>query len=186
VRRYHPDAGAAPSPASVRPLGGADIVRLNEAWRVLRDPTLRRRYDASLRPPPVAVPVSFYDREGWGQMLDPVFAPVERRPRPPVHRSRRQRIVTRAVVAAVLVLAVGAVVALSGSARGTSAPPALSVPVGSCVTIPVGADARVVPCGRANDGAVVAPVTRTGACPRGAVARSLEAGGRPDVCLAPR
>jgi hypothetical protein len=123
-------------------------------------------------------------------MLDPVFAPVKRRPRTPVYRSRRQRIWTRALFAAAVVLALGAVVALSGFARsgtgGSSAPPELSVPAGSCVTIPVGADAKVVPCGQANDGAVVAPVARTGACPRGAVARSLEAGGNPDACLVSR
>ena len=44
--KYHPDvAGSGQREAATR-----RMQQLNEAYRVLRDPKLRRRYDASLQP----------------------------------------------------------------------------------------------------------------------------------------
>lgn len=188
MRRNHPDARDAPGALLV---GGADIVRLNEAWRVLRDPALRHRYDASLRPAP-AVPLRFDDREGWGEIFDPVYAPVPRRPRPSVVRgSLAGRVPRRVLLVVGVLVALAAIVvftayASGGSSSGASGTAPSAAPVGSCITIPVGQVAKVVPCGQTNDGIVVAPVAATATCPRGAVARALEPGGWPDVCLVPR
>lgn len=190
MRRSHPDARGAPGSLLV---GGADIVRLNEAWRVLRDPALRHRYDATLRTAPV-VPLRFDDREGWGEIFDPVYAPVHRRPRRSVVRSHaslfgrvpRRVLLVVGVLVALAAIAVFTAYAGGGSSSGASGTAPSVVPVGSCITIPVGQVAKVVPCGQTNDGIVVAPVAATAACPRGAVARAIEPGGRADVCLVPR
>lgn len=191
ARRYHPDARNTSGALTV--VGAADIVRVNEAWRVLRDPTLRRQYDATLRSRPV-VPLRFDDREGWGELFDPIYTPVQRRPRPPVLRPGRRvlggRVSIRALLVAGLLVGLAMILVFTAYAGG-GGPGGVSgsgstAPVGSCVTIPAGQPAKLLPCGQTNDGMVVAPVNDGRSCPRGAVPRALEPGAGPSVCLVPR
>lgn len=73
AKRLHPDAGSASAEA---------MVRLNQAYDVLKDPARRRAYDAELSAPPRPLPPRPSPREPVGDALDylaKVFGPLDAR-----------------------------------------------------------------------------------------------------------
>jgi molecular chaperone DnaJ len=64
--KYHPDR----SPAEHRVQSTRKMQRINEAYRVLKDPETRRRYDATLPPPGASGWDQFWDRGLVGLFAD--------------------------------------------------------------------------------------------------------------------
>ena len=99
ARKHHPDAGAAPSPA---------MARMNEAWRILRDPGRRAAWDRAhtvVEPAPWMAP---------GMPSQPRMRRPQREEAPPAPMERPQR-VAAAVLGALAIVAL-VVAALTFSA----------------------------------------------------------------------
>lgn len=64
--KYHPDR----SPAERQAQATRKMQRINEAYRVLKDPVARRRYDATLPPPGDSGWDQFWDRGLVGLFAD--------------------------------------------------------------------------------------------------------------------
>ena len=64
--KHHPDRSAPEN----RSVSTRKMQRINEAYRVLKDPELRRRYDATLPPPGASGWDQFWDRGLVGLFAD--------------------------------------------------------------------------------------------------------------------
>lgn len=149
ARRLHPDAAG--STASL------EMARLNEAWRVLRDPGRRALYDASLRGPAPASaprPAARPDEDEAG------FVPAP-------HGARWAIPLPWVLVLGVFVLifVFTAYAASSGRSGGNEVDGLLRT--GSCVRVLPGAVAIEVPCDAPNDGTVVGLPPFESPCPAG-------------------
>ena len=151
ARVHHPDQ-AGPNGS------GTSMAAINEAYRVLRDPTTRSRYDADLRLGRSAVGVSTTTRPRTTR--PPMFTPHPM-DTTPAHYPWK-------LVAAMA--AVGACVVLIGAALYEPAEPARLdnlLGVGSCVEIESNNDVREASCDGANDLVVHTIVDFDQACPTG-------------------
>jgi len=130
---------------------------LNEAYRVLRDPVLRSRYDSDRR---------LRGSSAAGATSTPrTSAPSYTRPPTPDPTPARYPWKLVAGMAAV-----GAAVVIAGAAfyePGDPQPPDNVLGVGSCVAIEPNNDVREVNCGGANDLVVRELVPMDGTCPQG-------------------
>lgn len=169
ARRYHPDSGRSDAAA---------MAGINEAYRILRDPARRARYDASLRPAPGAAARSEPSRSA---SEPPRSAPV--RSTFPPSAPGPARFPWKLVV---FMFTVGAavVLVLAALSEPSSPPPADNVlEPGSCVQLEPNGDAREVVCGRAELERIVAALVPFGeACPDGTEAHRDQQG-RGTACL---
>jgi curved DNA-binding protein CbpA len=124
---------------------------VNEAWRVLRDPTARRAYDASLAPPPPL------------EDVDPMDVPFHA---PEAEPGDVGVAIARALpwVAILVVLALIFLVTAVANRSGRDESEDL---VGRCVRLERASEVEVVPCTEANDGRVELVVDRPALCPDG-------------------
>lgn len=194
ARMLHPDHLATVHLSDEdRDLAERRIREVNEAWRVLGDPTRRSRYDATLGDVVTNVPWSPFppgtpgDPEAWDR--------VAPRPSPGV-RTGNVRVIRRSEAPAkpfhggvlfalgvIVLVGVLLVVLLAGHGGGGVPPPAAST--GSCVRIDPGPTSRVVPCTTPNDGRIVAFTSERSGCPSGAEVRRLTVGDTELACLVP-
>ena len=172
VRSLHPDARSRSSDPEADREADAALRRLNNAWEVLRDPPRRRSYDNQVFAGPGS-PASPHGRFGPAAPSseeDWVGSDAGTRPH------FRWWIVAVAVLLAVFVFS-----AYAGSPTNTDAP--RSSTVGRCLARQPGVDA-VVDCAAANEGRIVAEISRTATCPSGS--RAVPAfGGSRVLCLVP-
>jgi hypothetical protein len=185
ARLFHPDRthGATPGDAEAAARRMQDV---NEAWRVLRDPSSRAAYDRALsgarlppsrppRPPrPTAAP---YEDDADDDDLD---RPYPQRPAEPGDIGVTVVRGLPWVAVAVVLAAIFVFTAFAGRGDGTSSPRDL---IGKCVGSDVARTLESVPCGGPNDGLVVLVVDRASLCPNGSESRSI-AGNR-WLCLEP-
>ena len=194
ARLLHPDHLATVRlSAEDRALADRRIREVNEAWRVLGDPTRRTRYDRTLGDDTVAVPWSPFppgtpgEPDDWDRPAARVASNVH---------NEKVRVIERdespprpfhggVLVALGLFVLVGVllVVLLAGQGDGGVAPPAAST--GACVQVEEGPTSRVVRCSAPNDGRIVAFTPDPAGCPAGAEARRLEVGDTELACLEP-
>lgn len=151
ARLHHPDQ-AGPSG------NGASMAAINEAYRVLRDPASRFRYDTNMRRQGSAVGTATTTQPRMPTA--PMFTP-----RP--HDTTPARYPWKLVLGMALV---GAVVVLVGVALYEPADPVQPdnvLEVGSCVEILGNRDAREVPCDGVDDLFVHTVVAFDETCPAG-------------------
>lgn len=176
VARLHPDRLQGSSPAD-REFAERRTREVNEAWRVLRDPALRRSYDderlgrvrrpEGTRPRPAAAAVVTVSDED-DDLVD-VLPPM----------TGLQAGLFRHlpwVAIAVLLLGIFVVTAYAGGGAddgGSEGPVGRSAQVGECLDIPTGTATTIVPCSGPHDYAVVARVATVDECPEGTEARRL-------------
>jgi hypothetical protein len=141
ARAHHPDTSASGSADSLTPI--------NEAWRVLGDPDLRRAYDRSLDAESAPA-----DVDSWSQDSSPLVPPV-----PPSNFPWRF-LAGLAVVGIGLVLL--GVFTYQPSAPG---PPDNLLESGSCVVIEDNGDAAEVNCDTDHDGVVENLIGADQRCP---------------------
>lgn len=142
ARAHHPDTSASGSADSLAPI--------NEAWRVLGDPSLRRAYDRTLDTA-AAGPA----KEGWAP--EPVPAPVATLP--PSNFPWRFLLGMAAVGIAIVLL--GVFTYKPPKPR----PPDNVLEVGSCVVIEDNGDASEVNCTDDHDGVVESRINEGELCP---------------------
>jgi hypothetical protein len=157
----HPDVGGAAR--------ANEMAELNEAFRVLRDPEKRRRYDLTLRGVPVA------EMPAWVvQDVDDV---------PPPSMVGIRRFPWLLIVAAMFVIFVAS--AFVGGKSSTSDPVDGVVRPGSCVVATSGGQVAEAACTGAYDGTVNSLVGFDADCPFGTLAfRSTATPLK--VCVTPR
>jgi hypothetical protein len=163
ARIHHPDAASG---------SDAEMARLNEAWRVLVDPSRRALYDSSLRGGTVRVtpPVDRLQRE--------TYAVAPRTAEPP-------KFPWRWMIVAVVVGAVAIITISNVFARTPLIPPVDQViEPGSCIQLELNGDAAEAPCSGPNDGVVAAFVPFERSCPPGLTQRR-DRQGRGWVCIGP-
>ena len=149
ARVHHPDQ-AGPSGS------GASMAAINDAYRVLRDPTTRSRYDADLRWQRNAAMSATRPRTASSPMFTP--RPIDTTP---------ARYPWKLVAA---MASLGAFVVLVGAALYEPAQPARPdnvLQVGSCVEIEANNDVRETSCDGASDLVVEAVVPFDETCPAG-------------------
>jgi hypothetical protein len=135
------------------------MLRLNQAWQVLRDPQRRRQYDAWLATPAVA----------------PRPVAVDQEPEMPVEPRRRVWFLRPSFLILGTLAGLFLVTAYAGSwpgTQGTSSPPTTGGvnPVGRCLAATPAAGLNVlVPCTSPNDGQILAEVASVDRCPTGTV-----------------
>jgi hypothetical protein len=186
------------SPAE-RALAERRMREINESWRVLRDPALRRAHDAeraraqrhptagtaqarpraAAAPPPVAPAPSAPAR---ARDLDDDLVEVA----PPVGPLGFvvRHLGAAAVLVLLLVIFVATAYAGRGGDDGSSEPVPGSLAVGDCIVVAPGPAVDRVPCTGPHDLRVVARVAPGEGCPAGAEARRLTADGQTD-CVVP-
>lgn len=194
VRRYHPDALTGADDAT-RAEAARRIREVNEAWRELRDPERRARYDLTLsdEPAPVrrASPYSPYppgtEPEPPGG-FDEWFADAEER-RAGARVVERTTRPTRPFRARVLfgfgvIVLVGILLVVFITGPGDEGP-STGIGRGSCVRVNTAGPPTQVPCELPNDGRIVGVSDVVGGCPGGATPQRLSAGDTRLTCLAP-
>jgi molecular chaperone DnaJ len=168
ARVHHPD--------QVGPNGsGTSMAAINEAYRVLRDPTTRSRYDSDLRLRGSAAGASTIARPRASP--PPMFTPRPIDTTPARYPWK--------LVAGMATL--GAGVVLVGAALYEPAEPVTPDNVlqpGSCVEVEANNDVREVPCGDADDLVVQTIVSFGEACPTG-LAAHRDRQGMGTACVAP-
>lgn len=143
ARAHHPDTSSSGSAASLAPI--------NEAWRVLGDPVLRKSYDRSLDSSTPPDPASH-----WATQASPAPFLV-----PPPESSFPWRFLA-------VLTAVGIGIVLLGVLTyqpPKPAPPDNVLQVGSCVVIEENRDATEVICATDHDGVVESLVVEGELCP---------------------
>lgn len=166
ARELHPDG------LGGRPDADVDAARrgmqdVNEAWRVLRDPTSRAAYDqlqheALLRAQArVAGPASTFDDAALDR-------PYPRRPAEPGDLTVAIVRVAPWLAALVVLVAIFVFTAFAGNDEGDSL-------LGECISTANG-PAEAVPCSEPNDGEVVDIVQASSGCTGGAVAKIVPGG----------
>jgi molecular chaperone DnaJ len=156
ARRHHPDANDGDT---------SQMAALNEAWRVLSDPTRRAVYDSSLRgaarAPTVAAAPEPDDE------FDEDFDDDDR----PLSGHRGGGFPLPVLALLVLFAMIFVITAYAYERSGTVNGPAPTIPVdgvieiGSCVRVGDDAVAAETPCGAPYVGVVVAFIARDGRCP---------------------
>jgi hypothetical protein len=168
ARVHHPDQGG-PSGSA------ASMAAINEAYRVLRDPSSRSRYDSDLRRRGSAAGTSTAVRPRTSP--PPVFTP---RPLDATPARYPWKLVAG-------MAAVGAGVVLVGAALYEPADPARPdnvLQVGSCVEVEANHDVREVSCEVADELVVETIVGFDEACPTG-LAAHRDRQGMGIACVAP-
>ena len=159
ARALHPDrqVGADPARAARAARAMQDV---NEAWRVLRDPSARAAYDARLRRPEQA-PL---------RVRTPSADPsLPTGPDEPVAR------VVRGLPWIAVALVLGAIFVFTAFAGSTSdSGPSPSHWVGKCVTGTTGIQLREVGCGTAGAARVDLIAPRASQCPSGSSATPVD------------
>ena len=161
ARIHHPDHGDADAGA---------MAALNEAYRVLGEPSRRAVYDAALRGSAPAVRPAAAPGAG-----DPAFRPVDTTPA----RYPWKLVIGMAVIGITIVLVGAALYEPAGPER----PDNLLGP-GSCVAIEGNGDAREVTCSGEDDLVVAVLISLDGRCPDGTVGHR-DRQGRGLACIAP-
>jgi hypothetical protein len=178
ARRLHPDhqRGASVPEAS---LAERRMREINEAWRVLQDPTRRRRYDIgrdrgrATSAGRSAAPVDRFDADD--DLVDVG---------PPDLTTR----VVHGLPWILLILVLGFIFIVTAYAgKREEAPPAVAraAPIGSCLVVTAGPATSVVPCDEPNTGKVVDRVDDMAGCPEGTDPRRLASDGKTDCLAAP-
>ena len=161
AREHHPDRAVSSDRGGV----DAEMSTINEAYRVLSDPTRRVVYDAALRGAPAS---------GRGPAPYPPAAGSDPAPTMPTFPSHLgpARIPWRSVMFVATLAIVGIVVLAQFTEPGEPRGPDGIIQIGSCVTIEPNGDAREVLCTAdpAVDLVVEAFVPFDDACPGGTVA----------------
>ena len=161
AREHHPDRAVSSDRGGV----DAEMSTINEAYRVLGDPTRRVVYDAALRGAPAS---------GRGPAPYPPAAGSDPAPTMPTFPSHLgpARIPWRSVMFVATLAIVGIVVLAQFTEPGEPRGPDGIIQIGSCVTIEPNGDAREVLCTAdpAVDLVVEAFVPFDDACPGGTVA----------------
>lgn len=161
AREHHPDRAVSSDRGGV----DAEMSTINEAYRVLGDPTRRVVYDAALRGAPAS---------GRGPAPPPPAAGSDPAPTMPTFPSHLgpARIPWRSVMFVATLAIVGIVVLAQFTEPGEPRGPDGIIQIGSCVTIEPNGDAREVLCTAdpAVDLVVEAFVPFDDACPGGTVA----------------
>ena len=161
AREHHPDRAVSSDRGGV----DAEMSTINEAYRVLSDPTRRVVYDAALRGAPAS---------GRGPAAPPPAAGSDPAPTMPTFPSHLgpARIPWRSVMLVATLAIVGIVVLAQFTEPGEPRGPDGIIQIGSCVTIEPNGDAREVLCTAdpAVDLVVEAFVPFDDACPGGTVA----------------
>ncbi len=173
ARRHHPDSGSS-DPAA--------MAAVNEAYRVLREPARRAKYDASLRSAVGSTPGS-----GRAAGTSPSPPSYHRPTRPPVVQvpPGPARFPWK-LVAFMFAVGAAAVLVLAALSEPREPPPADNLlEPGSCVELEPNGDAREVVCGNGDAQRVVAALVPTGdPCPDGTEAHR-DRQGRGTACLEP-
>jgi len=178
AHQLHPDRHAT-APAAEQHLAERRIREVNEAWRVLSDPTRRAAYDTSLRParngspgnapagrprggaatngsprrPPAPAPPPVVDDADEDGDVDEVeLSPAA------FHLMRKGPLVALVVVVTLLFV-------VTAYAGGNGSPQVQPVNVDVCVRYLQGSQAQIVDCSMPNDGRVVARVQAPLTCP---------------------
>jgi len=142
ARTHHPDTSTSGSAESLAPI--------NEAWRVLGDPVLRREYDRSLAAAASQAPPSG-DRE-WAP--DPVLE------QPPESTFPLRFLIALAIVGIGFV-----VIGVFTYQPSRPGPPDNVLTVGSCVVLEENGDATEVNCDGDHDGVVDSLLVEGQLCP---------------------
>lgn len=159
ARRLHPDSTARRFDADASDRAMQDV---NEAWRVLREPSSRASYDEALRlrsapPPPPAEVDDELDRPYQHAVAEPGDLTVS--------------LVRAAPWVAVLVVLAAIVVFTAFARRGDDEGDL----VGRCINTHAGRPEEA-PCDEPNDGRVVLIVDREAGCPTGSTGRVVASG----------
>jgi hypothetical protein len=145
ARAHHPDTSASGSAESLAPI--------NEAWRVLGDPSSRRAYDRSLREAE-ATGRTEEDEPHWS--AEPAMVP-------PAESTFPWRFLF-----ALAVVGIGFVIfGVFTYQPAEPGPPDNVLTVGSCVVLEENGDATEVNCGADHDGVVDSLLTEGQLCPAG-------------------
>ena len=171
ARTHHPDQRAATGPAL-----RMSMSELNEAYRVLRDPVLRSRYDSDLL-------LRGSSAVGGANPQPPVATPTVR---PRFVDTAPARYPWKLVVGMAVV---GVAVVIAGAAfyePGEPKPPDNVLRPGSCVVLEPNQDVREVNCDAGVDGQLVVRevVPMDGTCPAG-LARYRDRQGLGMACVSP-
>ena len=142
ARTHHPDTSTSGSAESLAPI--------NEAWRVLGDPVLRREYDRSLSAAASQAPPSG-DQE-WAP--DPVFEQLPESTFP-----------WRFLIALAIVGIGFVVIGVFTYQPSKPGPPDNVLTVGSCVVLEENGDATEVNCDGDHDGVVDSLLSEGQVCP---------------------
>jgi hypothetical protein len=179
ARALHPDR-ALSGTLSEAQRGSRRMQDVNEAWRVLRDPTSRAAYDRALtgrRLPRPQMPFPKARRPIEDDDLDvPFTSPVARPGDLGVS-------IARVLPWLVLVFVLGAIFVFTAFARKDPGPSSPQDLVGRCISSGSASMVAPVPCQGPNDGEVVSVVDRASLCPEGASGRALE--GDVWICVKP-
>lgn len=200
ARRWHPDRFSERSPADVK--RADDSMRdVNEAWRVLRDESLRKRHDQELterRSGTSAVGRSEGIRVGSDnvtridpRLLDPEFIKARREASSDYIDNRRSVVLRLAPWLGLASLLIGIFIftAYQGDNRSaTSAStlpgPDVGVPANACVRIIGGPQLLEIPCTGVYDGRVIGAHEVGGTCPDPSLTiRTVELSNEITVCL---
>ncbi len=197
ARRWHPDRFVSRSDKD-REAADEAMRQVNEAWRVLGDPSRRQQFDQSLDEKTrgaAAGPVHRVSTTGGVTRIDPRLLDPEF-----LHQRRVAQLADReATHSAVLryvpwvgilglLVAIFIFTAYQGQNPSTPAPttlagPDVGVPANACVRIVQGPQLLEVPCEGVSDGRVVGAYIPGGSCPVGTV-REVPLNDELTVCLA--
>lgn len=181
ARELHPDR-AMTKPVDEAAHAARRMQEVNEAWRVLRDPTTRAAYDRSLSgrrqaagPSPSAgsrAPVGDDD-------LDDLDVPFEAPLAQPGDLTVSFARAIPWVAITVILMAIFVFTAFAGGRKDEGGRNL----IGRCVSSGSGSAISAVPCEGPNDGQVVLIVDRASLCPSGSTGRAVEGGHW--LCLEP-
>jgi hypothetical protein len=162
------------------------MAAVNEAWRVLGDPSRRRQYDwaqadraaaASAAPAPRRGSMPEPDETSWDHTGSDHTDDV-------VSRAMRGAPLVAILVVLLLIFVVTAFASRGArSSRGGSTSPDGLVEVGSCVLVATGEPVAPVPCTEPHDGRAAAVVPLDLSCPAN-TEYYVAPGGRARVCVA--
>jgi curved DNA-binding protein CbpA len=164
ARQLHPD-GHAGRPAVELDASRRAMQDVNEAWRILRDPSARAAYDRSLR----SVPTPARARPAPPASSEWLDRPYPRRAAEPGDLTVT---LVRAVPWIAVIAVLAAVFVFTAVARDDDGGSDL---VGQCVVIE-DALAEEVPCDQPNEGRVVGIVDQQNLCTNGTTARVVAGG----------
>ncbi|MGH9182577.1 MAG: J domain-containing protein [Acidimicrobiales bacterium] len=187
ARRLHPDHTFGGAPAAVARSSRA-MQEVNEAWRVLGDPTSRAAYDARLVAGSTPVPAGGNGRDQAPPLGDDLG--LDDDDRPYVHARARPGDVGISIVRAlpwvVVLVVLGAIFVFTafagGDRQGNRAD--VSQLVGRCVSVQPAVGVVQVPCGEPNLGRVEMVTSTPAQCPSGSTATPAE-GEERWLCLGP-
>ena len=159
ARELHPDRTATRSKTDAE-RAARGMQEVNEAWRILRDPTSRAAYDRALQPvEDEDEDVDDLDRPFHAPLAEPGDLGVS---------------LARAIPWVAILTVLFAIFVFTAFAGGDRTDDAADDLVGRCVVTGSASSVRPVPCDGPNEGQVVLIVDQASLCPRDSTPQAIE------------